>query len=152
MPAGSSFTFTSFFSFSLSEQGGNGEPPKKSFCGIYIDVPRIPSVVPGQEDQQHEIDKKCAERITSHIESETGGTVRKADVDNMSFLQVKYCYILLCLRHGVAGGIMLLGDSCPVRPFRPVRPIPSRPPKASHIFLTPELSDIIFGTNVSQGG
>ena len=42
---------------------------------------------------------------------------------------------------------MLLGDSCPVRPvrpFRPVpsRPVPSRPPKASHISLTPELGDV----------
>ena len=61
---------------------------------------------------------------------------------------------LLCLRHVVAGGIMLLGDSCPVPscPSCPVRPVPSRPPEASHISLTPELSDIIFGTNVPQGG
>ena len=54
---------------------------------------------------------------------------------------------------------MLLSDSCPVtscpvpsRPVRPACPVPSRPPEASHISLTPELSDIIFGTNVPQGG
>ena len=71
---------------------------------------------------------------------------------------------LLCLRHVVAGGIMLLGGSCPVPsrpvpsrpvpscPSCPVRPVPSRPPKASLISLATELSDIIFGTNVPQGG
>ena len=39
---------------------------------------------------------------------------------------------------------MLLGDSCSVGPVRPVCPVPSRPPKASHIFLTPKLRDVIF--------
>ena len=49
---------------------------------------------------------------------------------------------------------MLLGGGCPVpsRPVLSVRPVPSRPPKASLISLATELSDIIFDTNVPQGG
>ena len=71
----------------MSEQGGMAVP-LESICGVWIEEDiQQPSEL---NLDQHVNDKECGEKIASYIRNTTGRTVVRADVENISLIQVKY--------------------------------------------------------------